>query len=75
MELGETSAGHKEVRCLAGGSLPRRYSSSFTLDLLFELNIPRKRYDLREDRLQDAEHLKEGVCVSFHPFFGLAEDC
>lgn len=40
------------------------------LDLLFELNIPKKKYEMREDRLQDEEHLAEGICISFHPFFG-----
>lgn len=45
------------------------------LDLIFELNVPKRRYDLREDRLSDEENLAEGVCVSFHPFFGTDVDC
>ena len=52
----------------------RIFSGYGGLDLIFELNIPKRRYDLKEDRLQDAGHLAAGVCVAFHPFFGLVED-
>jgi len=45
------------------------------LDLLFEINPQRERSELIEDRLEDAEHLAEGVCVAFHPFFGEDESC
>ena len=53
----------------------RIFSGYGGLDLLFELNISKKRYEIREDRLQDVDNLAEGVCVSFHPFFGNAERC
>lgn len=53
----------------------RIFSGYGGLDLLFELNLRKQRYDLREDRLQNPARLAEGVCVSFHPFFGLAENC
>jgi len=53
----------------------RIFSGYGGLDLLFQLNMGKRRYDLREDRLQNADHLAEGVCISLHPFFGHAEDC
>lgn len=51
------------------------FSAYGGLDLLFELNVSKKRYDIRNDRLQKPKNLAEGICVSFHPFFGWAEDC
>jgi len=45
------------------------------LDLLFDVDMQRGRSVLIEDRLEDADHLAEGVCVAFHPFFGEDESC
>jgi hypothetical protein len=51
------------------------FSAYGGLDLLFELNMNEKKYVIREDRLQDEANLAEGVCISFHPFFGIDVDC
>ena len=45
------------------------------LDLIFQLNLKLKKYVMRDDLLQDTKNLKQGVCISFHPFFGLEETC
>lgn len=45
------------------------------LDLLFEVNVREKKQQLIEDRLQDVDNLREGVCVAFHPFFGVDRYC
>lgn len=45
------------------------------LDAIFETSIREKKYVLKEDLLSDEENLAEGVCVSFHPFFGVDERC
>jgi hypothetical protein len=47
------------------------------LDVLFRVNVAERRMELidEEDRLQDRDHLREGVCVAFHPFFGAEETC
>jgi len=53
----------------------RLFSGYGGLDLLFELNMQKRKYQLRDDRLQDEENLAEGVCIAFHPFFGDDADC
>ncbi len=45
------------------------------LDLIFELNLRAKKYDLREDIFEDEDNLLEGICTSFHPYFGNEDDC
>lgn len=53
----------------------RLFSGFGGLDLLFDIDPQRGRSELIEDRLEDTEHLAEGVCVAFHPFFGEGESC
>jgi len=53
----------------------RLFSAYGGLDLLFGASLQVKKYELREDRLQDEENLREGVCISFHPFFGEEQQC
>ena len=45
------------------------------LDLLFAPNIREERYELIPDRLQNVNHIREGVCVAFYPYFGSDETC
>jgi hypothetical protein len=45
------------------------------LDLLFAPNVREERYELIPDRLQDVEHIREGICVAFYPYFGKDETC
>jgi hypothetical protein len=45
------------------------------LDLLFRVDMQTKRFALMDDRLEDINHLAEGICVAFHPFFGEDESC
>ncbi len=45
------------------------------LDLLFAPNIREAKYELIPDRLQDIQHIREGVCVAFYPYFGTEEKC
>ncbi len=51
------------------------FSAFGGLDLLFDIDMQRERSVLIEDRLEDADHLAEGICVAFHPFFGEDESC
>lgn len=44
------------------------------LDLIYTVDLTTRQYELREDLLEDQENLAEGVCISFHPFFG-SEAC
>ncbi len=53
----------------------RLFSGFGGLDLIYELNIREKKYDIRADLFQDQENLEEGVCISFHPYFGDDVDC
>ena len=53
----------------------RLFSAYGGLDLLFRINMKKKKFELIEDRLQDEENLREGVCIGFHPFFGEEEEC
>jgi len=53
----------------------RIFSGYGGLDMLFELNVTRKRYELRPNRLQNEKNLAEGICISLHPFFGTNERC
>jgi hypothetical protein len=45
------------------------------LDLLFAPNLREERYELIPDRLQNLEHIREGICVAFYPYFGANEVC
>jgi len=45
------------------------------LDAIFETNIAKRRYDLKEDLLQDEGFIRERICISFHPYFGSEEYC
>lgn len=45
------------------------------LDLLFSPNIRESRFELIPDRLQNVDHIREGVCVAFYPYFGRDETC
>jgi hypothetical protein len=53
----------------------RIFSGYGGLDMLFEISYRDKRMVLIEDRLQDIDNLRQGVCIAFHPFFGLEERC
>jgi hypothetical protein len=53
----------------------RVFSGYGGLDLLFAPNIRESRYELIPDRLQDVQHIREGVCVAFYPYFGRDEAC
>jgi hypothetical protein len=53
----------------------RIFSGYGGLDMLFEISYREKRMVLIEDRLQDEGNLRQGVCIAFHPFFGLEERC
>ena len=53
----------------------RIFSGYGGLDMLFEISHRKKRMVLIEDRLQDEGNLRQGVCIAFHPFFGLEERC
>jgi hypothetical protein len=53
----------------------RIFSGYGGLDLLFEVNLSEKRMQLWEDRLEDMDQLREGVCVALHPFFGEDRSC
>lgn len=46
------------------------FSAYGGLDPIFEMDLSKKKYVLREDLFADEKHLREGVCVSLHPFFG-----
>ena len=48
------------------------------LNVVWELNIVERNRSAQfevQDDLVDREHLREGVCVAFHPFFGEEETC
>jgi hypothetical protein len=53
----------------------RIFSGYGGLDLLFEVNIKEEKMQLWEDRLEDPDQLREGVCVALHPFFGEDSSC
>jgi len=53
----------------------RAFSGYGGLDLLFAPNVREARYELIPDRLQNIEHIREGVCVAFYPYFGTDETC
>ena len=53
----------------------RRFSAFGGLDRLFALEIAKQKYVLIEDRLQNVDNLNEGICIAFHPFFDLHEQC
>jgi hypothetical protein len=45
------------------------------LDLLFAPNLREVKYELIPDRLQNIDHIREGICIAFHPYFGREEVC
>ena len=45
------------------------------LDPLFRPDVRLRQYVVRDNVLQDEDHLGEGICVAFHPFFGEQEYC
>lgn len=45
------------------------------LDGVFRPDTRLKRYVLRDDVLEDEDHLREGICVAFNPFFGVEQSC
>lgn len=45
------------------------------LDLLFAPNFREEKFELIPDRLQNIEHIREGICVAFYPYFGREETC
>ncbi len=45
------------------------------LDLIYQLNMSERKYELRPDLFEDEKNLAEGVCISFHPYFGDDVDC
>lgn len=55
----------------------RLFEGTGGLDVLFRVDVAERRMELidEEDRLQDRDHLREGACVAFHPFFGAEETC
>jgi hypothetical protein len=53
----------------------RVFSGYGGLDLLFTPNIRESKYELIPDRLQDIDHIREGVCVALYPYFGRDEVC
>jgi hypothetical protein len=53
----------------------RVFSGYGGLDLLFFPNIRESKYELIPDRLQNLEHIREGICVAFYPYFGREETC
>ncbi len=53
----------------------RLFSGFGGLDGVFRPDTRLKKYVLRDDLLQDEDHLREGICVAFHPFFGEDESC
>jgi len=53
----------------------RVFSGYGGLDLLFAPNMREERYELIPDRLQNIDHIREGVCVAFYPYFGTEESC
>jgi len=46
------------------------FSAYGGLDLIYELDMSKKKYVTREDLFEDLENLAEGICVSLHPYFG-----
>jgi len=53
----------------------RVFSGYGGLDLLFAPNMREEKYELISDRLQNVEHIREGVCVALYPYFGTTEIC
>ncbi len=53
----------------------KTFSGFGGLDILFKINMARRRFELMDDRLQDEDNLREGVCVAFYPLFGTDERC
>ena len=53
----------------------RLFSGYGGLDLLFEINLQKRRQELIDDRLEDLDNLAQGVCIAFHPFFGTEQSC
>lgn len=53
----------------------RVFSGYGGLDVVFQANRREARFDLIEDRLEDLDNIREGVCVAFHPYFGEDESC
>ena len=53
----------------------RLFSGYGGLDLLFEINLQKRRAELIDDRLEDLDNLAQGVCIAFHPFFGMDQSC
>lgn len=45
------------------------------LDLLFAPNFREEKFELIPDRLQNIQHIREGICVAFYPYFGREETC
>lgn len=47
----------------------RMFSGYGGLDVLFAVNARKEKMELIPDRLENPRHIREGVCVAFHPFF------
>lgn len=53
----------------------RVFSGYGGLDLIYQFNLQKKSMETRPDVLQDEEHLAEGICVAFYPYFGMDDFC
>ena len=40
------------------------------LDVLWGINVGQRKMELIPDRMENANHLRQGVCIAFHPYFG-----
>ena len=53
----------------------RVFSGYGGLDLLWGINQHQEKMELISDRLENPEHLEEGICVAFYPYFGEEQSC
>ena len=45
------------------------------LDVLWGIDRVNERMELLEDRLEDLDNLREGICIAFYPYFGAEKRC
>jgi hypothetical protein len=45
------------------------------LEPIFRIDRGQEKYVAREDLFEDERNLREGICIAFYPYFGMAEYC
>lgn len=71
---GTTQAASLEVAVHSADGT-RVFSGYGGLDLVYQFNLQEKIMEVRPILLQDEQHLAEGICVAFYPYFGVESSC